>query len=150
MRAALSLALALLCINPAAAQERQWGLQMTDDDAYLMFGVPDTDDVGLSLWCRIGSGRMSLFLPVRGKARAGQRLPLRLSAGGKTYRLRAKVTRDENSGKLDAEADLGRLSVIPKALAGATSVRLRLNGAEAAFPLAEADVAGLLAVCAKP
>ena len=151
MRAALSLSvIALLSLAPpATAQERQWTLQTTDEDAYLMFGVPDTDDVGLSLWCQMGSDQVRIFLPITGKARPGQRLPLKLTVSSKTYRLKVRATTDQATGKLNAEASLGPIRTIPRALAAASGFSVRLNGHDAAYPLGEADVAGLIEVCRK-
>lgn len=150
MRAARLLVALALFTMPAAAQERQWGFQTTEDDAFLMFGVPDTDDVGLSLWCRLQSGRISLFVPVVGKAREGQRLPLRLDLGGRVWRLPARLSRDDASGRLNAEADLRPITGITRALARAQVMKLRINGRDTAYPLGDADIPGLLAACARP
>ncbi len=60
----LSVFLAALALaGPVMAQERQWTLDASDQDAYLVFGVPDTDDVGISLWCPIRQGVVNLYLP---------------------------------------------------------------------------------------
>ena len=56
------IALAMLA-GTAHAQEREWVLDTSDEDAYLIFGVPDSDDVGVSLWCPIGRGVVNLFVP---------------------------------------------------------------------------------------
>ena len=48
-----------LLAGAAHAQEREWMLDASDEDAYLIFGVPETDDGGISLWCRIGKGTVS-------------------------------------------------------------------------------------------
>jgi hypothetical protein len=35
------------------AQEREWQLDAQGEDAFLVFGVPNTTDMGISLWCKI-------------------------------------------------------------------------------------------------
>lgn len=47
----ISLAAGSLVCSPAKAQEREWSLDASDQEAYLIFGVADSDDVGVSLWC---------------------------------------------------------------------------------------------------
>ena len=57
-------ALLLSFFNSVAfAQERVWSLDTPANQAYLIFGVPDTEDVGLSLWCEVGKGQMALYIP---------------------------------------------------------------------------------------
>ena len=57
MHRSLALLLALgLASGAAHAQERDWALDASDQEAYLIFGVSDTDDVGVSLWCRTRKG----------------------------------------------------------------------------------------------
>ena len=38
-------------------------LDTASEDAFLVFGVPESDDVGVSFWCRIGSNRIKIFFP---------------------------------------------------------------------------------------
>ena len=66
-RHSLILALGLMAgaaAGAAQAQEREWSLDVSEEEAYLIFGVPDTDDVGVSLWCPVGKGVVRLYLPV--------------------------------------------------------------------------------------
>ena len=53
MRTRLPIMLATLVLGsaPSLAQERIWTLDQTDAEVYLVFGVPETDDVGVSFWC---------------------------------------------------------------------------------------------------
>ena len=55
-RLLLTVSLIAAATASTAAQERQWTLDASDEDAYLIFGVPESDDVGLSLWCPIQKG----------------------------------------------------------------------------------------------
>ncbi|MDO8353983.1 MAG: hypothetical protein Q7T14_11020, partial [Aestuariivirga sp.] len=43
------------------AQERVWTLDQTDAEVYLVFGVPETDEVGVSFWCTQQSGIVRLY-----------------------------------------------------------------------------------------
>ena len=43
----------LLVSTLALAQERQWSLDTVNNQVFLVFGVPESDDVGLSFWCDI-------------------------------------------------------------------------------------------------
>mgnify|MGYP001561076263 FL=1 len=38
-------------------------LDASDSDAYLIFGVPDYDDVGISFWCTVQQGEVNVFIP---------------------------------------------------------------------------------------
>ncbi len=56
--------LATIFVQPAFAQEREWLLDAVEEDVFLVFGVPDTNDVGVSFWCKIGTGVVSVFAPL--------------------------------------------------------------------------------------
>jgi hypothetical protein len=150
------LALGLLA-GAAHAQEREWMLDASDQDAYLIFGVPETDDVGVSLWCRIGKGAVNIYLPV-----ATQRLtadqnasednaaPLTIAAGGETatFRGKADINREADVSSLEAEIEDGHPLIT--ALQGADRFTVKAGGSDVIFPLFNADVEGLLALCRKP
>ena len=51
LRLVFAVIVMVLATGGPSAQERQWSLDAGDQDAYLIFGVPDSDDVGVSLWC---------------------------------------------------------------------------------------------------
>ena len=51
---------------PASAQEREWIFDTGDEDAYLVFGVPESDDAGVSFGCTLQSGEIRIFLPEAG------------------------------------------------------------------------------------
>ena len=62
----IALAASLLGSSLALAQERVWNLDQTDNEVYLVFGVPETDDVGVSFWCTLQSGIVKLYIPEAG------------------------------------------------------------------------------------
>src|SRR5262249_43377919 len=63
----VSAVIVMLAATSAFAQERQWVFDTNDEDAFLTFGVPETDDVGISFWCKIQSGEARVFLPEAGE-----------------------------------------------------------------------------------
>ena len=64
-RLLIILAILVLGSTLALAQERIWNLDQTDQEAYLVFGVPETDDVGVSFWCTLQSGIVKIYVPGR-------------------------------------------------------------------------------------
>ena len=75
----------------AHAQEREWLLDAGSEEAYLIFGVPDTDDVGVSLWCPLKKGMVNLYLqrPAEELSKLKAReVALKVSAGSETVTFR--------------------------------------------------------------
>src|SRR5262245_4433604 len=71
---------------PAWAQEREWIFDTADEDAYLVFGVPESEDAGISFGCTLQSGEIRIFVPEAGEdLKADQKIKLTITAGGKTY-----------------------------------------------------------------
>ena len=135
---------------PAQAQERQWSLDATNKQAFLVFGVPDTDDVGLSFWCDIGTDRMAAYLPdsfVRLKS--GERTMMRIAVDGKTFLLPATAARDPASGHITVEGKFKAKDVLMKSLSNGETVAVNIKGHSATYPLADADFEGLLSTCAQ-
>jgi hypothetical protein len=147
----LLLAIGLLA-GTAHAQEREWILDASDDDAYLIFGVPDSDDVGISLWCRIGQGVVNLYLPVPTSRVAGKKdiaAPLTLVAGSETATFRGKldINREAAVSSIEAEIEIGHPLI--GALRQADRLTVKSDAMDIVYPLYDADVDGLLALCRK-
>jgi hypothetical protein len=144
--------LALLALTlPAAAQERQWALDTSDQDAFLVFGVPESDDVGLSIWCTIYSGKSKIFVPeADGRLKPGNHATMHLTAGKLSLKLEGVVTDNQNNGTRSLEADLPTSSPLYAALQTADRLRITIAGVEQVYPLADADVEGLLKLCNAP
>lgn len=142
-----------LLAEAAHAQERDWMLDASEEDAYLIFGVPETDDVGVSLWCRIGKGAVNLYLPVPTRlmtASKDKAAPVIVIAGKEsaTFRGKADVNRQAAISSIEAEIDIKHPLV--KELLTADRFSVKAAGTEVIFPLYNADVEGLLALCEKP
>ncbi|CAN5150884.1 hypothetical protein BH10PSE7_BH10PSE7_40640 [soil metagenome] len=142
----------LICFSapPSFAQEREWTFDTGDEEAFLVFGVPESDDVGISFWCKIKSGEIHIFL-----AEAGEHLPakkksrLRILVGGKSYAFSGTVSRNEETGTMSLEAAVKAGSPVFDALRKAESFTVKVyRGDESAFPLPGADVDSLQRACA--
>ncbi|MBI2717531.1 MAG: hypothetical protein HY245_05550 [Rhizobiales bacterium] len=147
----LSLSLIAASSASAAAQERQWSLDIGDSEAFLVFGVPESDDVGISFWCALHSGEVSIFVPGAGpKLKPGRRASFSISAGSRTVRLKGKTTANEAAGTTSIEAKLADTNPLFAALRQADRFKVRIAGTETVYPLLEADLPGLLEACKKP
>lgn len=134
----------------AVAQERQWSLNASDQDAYLIFGVADSDDVGISLWCPIRQGTVIIFVPEPAESLpADQEVTVTLLAGDKTAEVKGKTEVNEDAGVSSVEANIAADDPFFDAVLKSDRLRVKVGKEESVFPLVEADVAGLLALCRK-
>lgn len=131
---------------PAIAQEREWSLGAAGDDVFMAFGVPETPDIGVSFWCRIGSKAVSVFTPLPMlKGPDKKALQLSLGVNDRNYVLSAKVGGDGGS---TLEAVLKPQAELLAALMATDRFSLTIGKHKTTFPLNGADFAGLLAMCA--
>jgi len=143
-----TLALCGLLSTPALAQERQWNLQSTGKQTFLIFGVPNTDDVGFSLWCEVGKNQMSAFITENQvPLKAGESVSMLISVDGKRQALHGLVTKDAASGLLTVESKFGLKDVLISRLQGAQSLSISVKGHITALPFQDADFAGLISAC---
>ncbi len=134
----------------ASAQEREWTLDASDQDAYLVFGVPESDDVGISLWCTIRQGMVNVFVPETGESpSAGQQMKVILKAGGETAEIEGKTEVNDDDGRASVEAKISADNPVFAAMAKADRFHVLVGKEDTVFPLMEADVEGLLALCRK-
>lgn len=139
--AALSL---IVLAQPALAQEREWGLDASDEDVYLLFGVPNTTDVGVSFWCKIDTGIVSLFTPLPAKQVPPKSIIV--SIGAKSYDLATTPSEDENAQTL--EAKLVPQDTLLSELQSAERFSLTVGNHKTVYPLIDADFANLMKLCA--
>jgi hypothetical protein len=85
------------------AQEREWQLDAQGEDAYLVFGVPNTADIGISLWCKIGEKSVSVFAPVPSTVKKPVKANVKLLVEDREYPLKPKINDDQNTTTLEAE-----------------------------------------------
>lgn len=144
--------LAGLAILAAAAhaQERQWVLDATDQDAFLVFGVPESDDAGFSIWCTIQSGKAKIFLPeASSRLTLGKPGTMELVAGDVSVKLQGETSTNEEAGTVSLEAEVETANPIFTAMEKADRLKVHVEGEEQVFPLIDADVEGLLKLCDK-
>ena len=148
----------LLCVSliaafaaSAVAQERQWSLDASDQDAYLIFGVPESDDVGISLWCTVQKGEINIFLPEGDAAeKPGKDVTLTLTAGGVSAELKGKTETNEEAGTTSVEVKVPDTLPVFAAMLKADRFHVKTGSVDDVFPLADADLQGLFDICRKP
>jgi len=150
-RLLLTVSLIAAATASAAAQERQWTLDASDEDAYLIFGVPESDDVGLSLWCPIQKGEINIFVPeAHATLPAGKEVTLVIKAGDETAEIPARTEVNEEAGATSVEARANADHPVFAAMLQTDRFRVIVADEENVFPLVDADLDGLLALCRKP
>jgi hypothetical protein len=131
-------------LSVAQAQEREWSLDATDEDAFLVFGVTGTDDIGVSFWCKISTKTVTLFSPLPGSSTTPP-AQLTLGVAGESFQLVP-----EPAGELalqSVEAKLVPQQAILDKLQSADTFSLEMAGHTSTFPLGGADIEGLLRLC---
>jgi hypothetical protein len=144
-----AIALAMLT-TAAAAQEREWIFDTSEEQAYLTFGVPESEDAGISFWCTLGTGAIRIFIPEsRESLKPGGKAEFAISVGGKSFPYEADVMVNEEAGVPSLEAMAAAADPAFQALLEADRFALVIENEEDMFPLAGADFASLLRVCGK-
>lgn len=134
-----------------SAQERLWNYDQTDKDAYLVFGVPDTDDVGVSFWCELQSDKIKIFVPEADRRLpTGKKLDFDVLVGKRAYHLRGLTTDNKEAGTTSVESELRVSNPLFARLLDADRFGLKVGKARLMFPLQDADLPSLLSACRKP
>jgi hypothetical protein len=133
------------------AQERVWNLDHTDQEAYLVFGVPETDDVGISFWCTLQSGVVRLYVPETDpNLKLAASVDFDLEIAAKIYPLKGKTAVNEESAGTSLEAELKASDPLFSILQNANHFAIKVGASNHVFPLGEADISGFLEACGKP
>ncbi len=141
-----------LMASAAPAQEREWLLDAGDEEAYLIFGVPDSDDVGLSFWCALRKDMVNLYLPrptEELKKLKGKEVPVRLAAEDETVTFRGKLQIIPDGVYSSVEVEMAADHPILAAMQKSDRLRLRVGKQDLVFPIYDADLAGLIDLCRK-
>jgi hypothetical protein len=148
-----SLAACLLLLpfsHAACAQERQWAFDSGDSEAFLIFGVPETDDVGVSFWCRKGSGQIQMFIPGTDPSLPpGKTRKFGIKVSGQTLTRRGLVASDELNGGTTIEAKLDERDPLFGLLLDADRFTVVSGPATHTYPMTDADLPSLLDACRK-
>ncbi len=140
--------IAVLLPGVACAQEREWILDAAEDDAFLVFGVPETDDVGVSFWCKIGSGKIKIFFPEGSpELKPDTTANFKIVIDGKESSLSGQATANEMTGATSIEVELPLDDPLVGTLQKADRFSAEIGGHTMVFPLLESDLGGLLRLC---
>ena len=134
----------------ALAQEREWVFMTNETDAFLGFGVPESDDSGITFSCTMLSGDIRMFI-AEGRAQLvpGNMIQLGLRAGGKDFNYRAEVLPNEEAGIPSLQAGLTPDDPLFTTLKSSDRFGIVIDGEAEMFPLAGSDFDSLLRVCRK-
>jgi hypothetical protein len=136
----------------ALAQEREWTLDASDQEAYLIFGVADSEDVGVSLWCPAKKGIVNLYVPrptSELQKLSRHKMPMTVTAGSETATFGAKIEVNPGAPSSSVEVEMPVDSPLLKALQKADRFTVKIDAQQVVFPLYDADVSGLLDLCRK-
>lgn len=135
----------------SVAQERIWNLDQTDQEAFLVFGVPETDDVGVSFWCTLQSGIVKFYVPETDPdLKLADSVSFELAVAAKTYPLKGKTSVNEEAGTISLETELKTSDPVFSDLQEANHFSIKVGASNHVFPLGEADFASLLEACKNP
>ena len=133
------------------AQEREWNFDQTDSDAYLVFGVPETDDVGISLWCTKLSGSISLFAPeTDSKLKPDKSISAVLEVNGKRLRYKGKTSENKEAGTTSLEIALTPDDKLFTALVDADRITVTVGRSTKTYPLVDVNFDAFVQLCRKP
>lgn len=135
---------------PAAAQEREWIFDTADEDAYLVFGVPESEDAGISFGCSLQSGEIRVFVPEAGDdLKPDQKIKLVISAGGKDFTYDGLTAPNEMSATTSAEATIPVDDALFTDLRQTDRFTVKTGTEENTFPLEGSDFESLVRACSK-
>jgi hypothetical protein len=132
----LALALGIMSGPGAQAQEREWSFSASEDQVFLVFGVPESEDIGISFWCTQGSGEVKIFVADANEKLAPER-----------FSVPARTMANELDATTSAEGAVPANSPLFEALSASDRFIVRVEGAEQTFPRTDADFAELSAAC---
>src|SRR5262245_51386797 len=143
-------ALLIIAAVPAAAQEREWTFDTADEDAYLVFGVPESEDAGISFGCTLQSGEIRVFVPEAGDdLKADQKVKLIIGVGGKDFTYEGQTSVNEMSATTSAEAPIPAADPLFTDLRNSDRFTVKTGTEENTFPLEGADFESLVRACSK-
>lgn len=151
LRLLILLAAFLLGTAQSMAQERTWILDQSDQEVYLVFGVPETDDVGVSFWCTLRSGIVKFYLPESDPGlKLADPVNFELEIDATKYPLKGKASVNEEAGTLSLETEFKTADPLFAALEAANHFAVKAGSSSHIFPLGEADFPAFLEACGKP
>lgn len=137
-------AAAIYGTSNAYAQEREWALDAVDEDVFLTFGVPNTDDVAVSFWCPIGSNKPKFFANINSNNQSKPNLEAQIIIAKQTFKLPMVAS---SKGRPTVETASALPSPIVQALASEDRFAFDFDGHHSVFPLEGADIQGFTKLC---
>jgi hypothetical protein len=139
-----------MAATAALAQEREWNFGTNDTEAYLVFGVPESEDVGLSFWCPQAGGEVRIFVgDANEKLAPDIDTKIEFIIGDKTYPVAAHTMPNELDGTTSAEGTISAKDPLFSALNGIDRFLISVAGEQQTFPTPGTDLADLIAACSK-
>jgi hypothetical protein len=148
MRVAITF-LTLAFTLPAYAQEREWSIDTNgENEAYMTYGVPETEDIGLSLWCKIGGKNLNLYVPQSGwQTGTTKFVDVKIVAEPAQVNIKGKLQDDPTRDSASVEAMLELASPLVTALQDAQHIDIDTGKHKIVTPLYDAPVSSLLRMC---
>jgi hypothetical protein len=147
-RSVIVLTLALAA-SPVCAQEREWTIDSTQEDAFLLFGTPGTDDVGASFWCKIGGNKVKLF--VSDAAVSGHLKPrkhtMTLVLNDHVFTLPVQLTPQGGGDRFSAESTISLQGKVLDELARTSQFTVTISNHVTSFPFDDTNVSAFRKVC---
>ena len=149
MRLTTALFVLLTATQTTHAQEREWSLSASEKEAFLVFGVPDTDDVGISFWCEIGTNKTSMFInggPAQLKQ--NQNTIVKIAIDEMVFTVKAKAALDRQGARPSLEGQMANADPLLKAAESGSVLKITVLGQTHTYPLIDADFTALKRNCA--
>jgi hypothetical protein len=104
--------------------------------------------VGLSFWCKIGSGSVAMFYPVTWRNLPDNSVvTVRAEIDSTKLTFKGKASARSNGAPASLEVALKPDAKLFKSMKMSDHIVLKVRGHSAAYPLSGADVDGLLSLC---
>src|SRR5262245_60489809 len=98
---------AIMSAATVFAQEREWSWGTSETEAYLVFGVPESEDVGISFWCPQGNTEIRIFIAdANVKLAPDIATTIEFVAGDKKFSVPARTQSNELDATTSAEGSL--------------------------------------------
>jgi hypothetical protein len=141
----------IMSATAALAQEREWSWGTSDTEAYLVFGVPESEDVGISFWCTQGVGEVRVFIAdANVKLSPDIDTAIEFTANDKKFTVKARTMANELDATTSAEGVIPAADPLFPALQGTDRFVVSVVGESQTFPSAGEDFANLTEACKKP
>lgn len=140
----------IMSATAALAQEREWSWGTSETEAYLVFGVPESEDVGISFWCTQGGGEVRVFV-ADANSKLAQEIDtaIEFTTGDKNFKVAARTMANELDATTSAEGALPATDPMFPALQTSDRFTVSVAGESQTFPSAGQDFANLIEACKK-